>query len=263
MSHISSQIQPSNFMFEHYGSLITSYALATIVWYVLYSYTSFGRFWKDDANPEMQKPSLELLYATFAIIGIIGVGQLYVNNLLIPNSGNYKLIDALNQALIFSPVFILLLIRKQSTETIWLSKRNVGIRIVIGFGISLIALLVYHLERNNTAPIGEMLGNVYQPRNISHLVQVFMEDCAIALLFFRLSAWVGQKWSIAIVAFLFAAAHIPSLISTGASIQEFQNLFLDTLIGTIVFTALSKSKDIAWFFPLHFALDMTQYYGGQ
>lgn len=89
-----------------------------------------------------------------------------------------------------------------------------------------------------------------------------MEDITIALVFVRLSAWIGRKWTIGVVALLFAAGHIPSLLSSGASTIEISSLFIDIFIAVVILSAVSKSKDIWWFFMVHFALDMSQYYGG-
>ena len=89
-----------------------------------------------------------------------------------------------------------------------------------------------------------------------------MEDITIALLFVRLSECIGRKWTIGIVAILFAAGHIPSLLSNGATTNELLTLFIDAAIGIIILSAVSKSRDVWWFFMVHFVLDMSQYYGG-
>ena len=89
-----------------------------------------------------------------------------------------------------------------------------------------------------------------------------MEDITIALIFVRLSAWIGNKRTIVIVAILFAAGHIPSLLTNGFVITELGSLLIDTFLGILILSAVSKSKDVWWFFMLHFALDMSQFYGG-
>ena len=116
--------------------------------------------------------------------------------------------------------------------------------------------------RQNPAPFGTILSNIYHPREISQFVQVFMEDVTIALLFVRLSKWISTKWTIVVVATLFAAGHIPSMISSGYALSELGSLVLDTSIGLIILFVVSKSKDIWWFFMVHYALDMSQFYGG-
>lgn len=246
-------------MSEHYISLIAAYAIGTLLWFLVNHY--FKSIWTNEKEIKFEKPGLEFAFALIAVIFILAIGQLYVRDFLIPHDGN-RVVDAINQLLIFSPVLILIMIRKQSLETIWLPTSNILLRLAIGLVIAIFSLLVYWLVRNNASAYGAMLVNIYHPQNISHLVQVFMEDITIALIFVRLAAWIGSKRAIIIVAILFAAGHIPSLLSNGFAITELGSLFLDSLIGVVVLTAISKSKDIWWFFMLHFALDMSQYYGG-
>ena len=246
-------------MTTHYIALVPAYATAAVLWFLIS--LVLKTLWKNEANTLFNKSWLEFLYALIAVIMILGIGQLYMREMLIPNDGN-NYIDALNQFIIFSPTILLITIRKQSTETIWLPKSKILLRISIGLVIALSSLFIYWLTRENAAGYVSILSNTYHPKNVSHLVQVFMEDLTIALVFVRLSAWIGRKWTIGIVALLFAAGHIPSLISSGASTVEISSLFIDTFIAIVILSAVSKSKDVWWFFMVHFALDMSQYYGG-
>ena len=246
-------------MNEHYISLMAAYGTGVLLWF-LANY-AFKSIWKDNKTFTFEKPWLEFIFSIIAAIAIIGIGQLYLRDLMIPNDGN-KLIDALNQFLIFSPTLLLIAIRKQHIETIWLPKSKILYRLAIGIVIAICSLGVYWLIRKNAPSFESILTNTYHPKNISHLVQVFMEDITIALIFVRLSAWIGNQRSIAIVAILFAAGHIPSLLSSGFALTELSGLFLDAFIGVLVLSAVSKSRDILWFFILHFVLDMSQFYGG-
>lgn len=246
-------------MTSHYIALVPAYATAASLWFVISLFLK--TLWNNEATTEFKKPWLEFVYAIIAVLMILGIGQLYIRAMLIPNNGN-NYIDALNQFLIFSPTILLIIARQQSIKSIWLPISRIPVRIFIGLIIALISLFIYWLIRKNAAGYVSILSNTYNPKNISHLVQVFMEDITIALVFVRLSAWIGREWAIGIVALLFAAGHIPSLLSSGASTIEISSLFIDTFIAIVILSAVSKSKDIWWFFMVHFALDMAQYYGG-
>ncbi len=247
-------------MNEHYISLMAAYGTGVLLWF-LANYV-FKSIWKNHKTITFEKPWLEFIFSIMAGIAIIGIGQLYLRNLMIPNDDN-KVVDAINQFLIFSPTLLLIVIRKQPIETIWLPKSKILYRLAIGFVITICSLAAYWLIRKNAPSFESLLTNIYHPKNISHLVQVFMEDITIALIFVRLSAWIGNQRTIAIVAILFAAGHIPSLLSSGFAVTELGSLLLDALIGVLVLSAVSKSRDVWWFFILHFALDMSQFYGGQ
>jgi uncharacterized membrane protein len=246
-------------MNEHYISLIAAYGTGVLLWF-LANYI-FKSIWKDQEIITFEKPWMEFVFSIMAVVSIIGIGQLYVRDLMIPNDDN-KVIDAINQFLIFSPTLLLIAIRKQPIKTIWLPKSKYLHRLALGFVIAVSSLVVYWVTRKNAPSFENLFINTYHPKNISHLVQVFMEDITIALIFVRLSAWIGNQRTIVIVAVLFAVGHIPSLLSSGFAITELGSLFLDTLIGVLVLSAISKSKDVWWFFILHFTLDMSQFYGG-
>ena len=244
-------------MDEHYLALMPTYAIVALLWFLIYKF--FGKPWQGQKEIRFSKPWLELIFAFLAVVIILIIGQLYQNDLLIPNENNH-FIDAINQIIIFSPTIALVALRKQSSETIWLPKSKIPLRLSIGLFLALISVLTYWIIRKDSASLPSLLVNIYQPKNISHLVQVFMEDITIALLFVRLSAWIGRKWSILLVSILFAAGHIPALISNGYSINELSSLLLDVGIGIAILSAVSKSKDVWWFFIVHFTLDMTQFY---
>ncbi len=246
-------------MSPHYVSLIFGYGTATGLWFLLNHF--YPSLWGKNKRINFDKPYLEFIFSILAILAVIGIGQLYLRQLLIPNNANIFL-DAINQVIIFSPVFILILTRKQTLETLWLPKSKIGIRLSIGLLLAFCSIFSYWLTRSDANGFLNILSGIYHYQNFSHFVQVFMEDVAIVLVFVRLSSWIGDKWSILIIATLFSAAHIPSLLTNGASLIELSSLIIDTSLGVLVLLALSKSRDIWWFFMVHFAMDMTQFYGG-
>lgn len=245
-------------MNPHYISLVAGYSLVVALWFTLNHF--FPTLWRHQDKVSFNRPHLEFVYAIIAVIAIIGIGQLYSRDLLIPADGNVFL-DAINQLIIFSPTLVLILLRKQSVETLWLPKSKVALRILVGFLLALCSVTVYWLTRSEASGLGKILSNIYHYQNISYLVQVFMEDITIALIFVRLSAWIGTKWSIVLVAVLFSAGHIPAFLTNGASLIDLSSLILDTFLGVLVLTAVAKSRDVWWFFMVHFAMDMTQFYG--
>jgi len=242
---------------SHYLSLLVGYLIGTSLWFLVYHF--YPSIWKSK-KIDFQRPAIEFGLAIIAVIAIIGIGQLYINNLLIPSNKNV-LLDSLNQLLIFTPVILLVIIRKQSLETLWLPIDKIGLRVIIGFFLGLCSLIAYWITRQNANDFFKMIAETLQYRNLSYLIQVFLEDVTIALIFVRLSAWIGNKWSLIIVAILFAGGHIPSMLANGVNFNEFGHLVADTILAIIVFTALSKSKDIWWFVLIHYFMDMTQFYG--
>ena len=244
-------------MDPHYLALLPAYLTAAGIWFLVYYFTRSP--WEHKKTISFKESWLEFIYGVIAVLVILGMGQLYIREMLIPTNGSQYL-DALNQLLIFSPAIILILIRKHSARTIWLPGPKLLVRLAIGLAIAVSSLFVYWIFRKNAPGFVTMLSDIYHPKNISYALQIFMEDITIALLFVRISAWIGRRWSLFIVALLFAAGHIPAMISTGYSFPELGSLFIDAFLGVIILAAVSKSQDIIWFFMVHFVLDMTQFY---
>jgi hypothetical protein len=60
-------------------------------------------------------------------------------------------------------------------------------------------------------------------------------------------------------ALLFAGAHVPAMIAQGASAGELLGLVRDAILGLLVLGAVLRSGDILWFWPIHVAMDLTQF----
>ena len=111
-------------MTPHYISLISSYGIVVGLWFLLNHFVP--SLWRYENKIQFKKAYLEFVFALIAVIAILGIGQLYINNLLIPSNGNVFL-DAINQFIIFSPTVILILIRKHSVETLWIPISKIAI----------------------------------------------------------------------------------------------------------------------------------------
>gem|GEM_PF-3716517 len=49
-------------------------------------------------------------------------------------------------------------------------------------------------------------------------------------------------------------------MSTGASLDQLGSLAIDAALAAGVLLTLLRSRDIFWFWPVHFMLDMAQFY---
>jgi hypothetical protein len=90
-------------------------------------------------------------------------------------------------------------------------------------------------------------------------VQVLLADVSIAVLFVRFRAALGLRGALLVVAALFAAAHIPGLLANGAATSDIVALSGDAGLGVLALAVLHRSRDVWWFWMVHFALDMTQF----
>src|SRR5262249_44783979 len=167
--------------------------------------------------------------------------------------------NAINQIIIFSPIFLLLAIRRQGLDTAWLPLDRVWQRLLVGLGLALLAILAFTATRAGSDSWLTVVPRVYSPKNLSFAVEVFCEDVAIAILFVRFQATVGALLGIILVALLFAAAHLPTLIALGVPLGQTLFLLLDAGLGVLALAVLRRAQDIWWFWCVHFAMDMMQF----
>jgi hypothetical protein len=246
-------------MITQHLALLIGYTCALLGWVVLARL--FPGLWPGQEKVTFPNPIVELIWAFVALIAVLGIGQLYQRDLLLPSDGAYHpALDAINQVIIFSPLSILLIVRRHGLHTAWLPTRRVWLRILAGLILALMAILAYTLSRTGSDSWAQVVPRVYQWTNFSFLIQVLLEDFAIAILFVRLRAVLGLKVVIVLVAVLFAAGHIPALIAGGAEAGELLSLFLDAGLGVLAISVLQRSADIWWFWGVHFAMDMMQFY---
>ena len=178
-------------------------------------------------------------------------------DLLLPSKGT---LEACNQVIIFSPMLLLLWVRRQPLSSAWIQTQRVWARLLVGMLLAALAILVFTTVRAGSANWFEVVPKVYQPGNLPLAVQVWLEDVAIAILYVRLRAAMGTPLSVVLVAVLFAGGHIPALISDGVALADLSSVILDAGLVVAVIAVLQRSGDIWWIWCVHFAMDMMQYY---
>jgi len=62
--------------------------------------------------------------------------------------------------------------------------------------------------------------------------------------YLRLAGAIGGRWATVAVACLFAAGHIPAMMSQGATWIEISGLLRDAALGVVVILTLRRSRDI-------------------
>lgn len=244
----------------HYAALLVSYTVA------LLAMSRVARrapsLWPAPEAAPFAHPWRELALALAATVAVVAIGMLYSRGWLLPaTSAHRPALDAVNQLVIYAPFLLLLVLRRQGPETAWLPMRGVLRRVAVGLALALLALLSYALARPGLAAWPRLVAAVYAPDHISHLVQVLLEDTSLAILFVRLRSAFG-RWTLVLVATLFAAAHVPGMLAGGADAGALWHLLGDVALGVLALTLLQRLRDVWWFWMVHFALDMTQFATG-
>ena len=219
--------------------------------------------WRSPERPEFTHPWREVGIVLLAVVGVLLLGQLWSRGIRLQAHGTWApVLESVNQLIIFAPIVAVPIIRRQGLASAWIRLDRIGARLAIGLGLALFALLLYSVLEQGAPSWPETIRRVYDPARAHLAVQVFLEDVAIAILFVRIAAAVGARGAVVGVAVLFAAAHVPAMLSGGAVAGEFVGLLRDFGLGVLVLSTVQRSADIAWVWPVHYALDMTQFLAG-
>lgn len=205
----------------------------------------------------IERPWIELGVLAIGVAGVIGVGQLYVRRLLLPEEG--ELFQSLNQIAIFAPAVVVLVLQGSFWRKNFLPLRGAVGGLVLGLVLAVTAFTAFIIARHGIGAWPAMGQQIVNPGNISIAVQVALEDLLIAALASRLMAATGWRVAIVVAAALFAAAHIPAMLAEGEHLADLGSLLLDTGLGVMVIGAILASRSIWWFWPVHAVMDLTQF----
>jgi hypothetical protein len=242
----------------HYPALVVAYLTGLGGWLLVHRL--LPGVWRREQAPRFDRPWKEFGIALLGALGVIGMGLLWSSGIRLPEHGALgPLFGSINQLLIFAPILAVLAIRRQPWTSAWLPRPMIATRLLVGVVLAALAVIVYALLRIGADPPLVLLGRIWRYQNLDNMVQVFLEDLTIAILFVRLAGAIGSRWATLAVACLFAAGHIPVMLSQGASWGELAGLLRDAGLGVAVILVLQRSRDVAWFWSIHFCLDMTQF----
>ncbi len=216
--------------------------------------------WPKAAALETERQWLDLLLVFVVGGGILGIGQLYRAGYLLPTDGAgvwRALLWNLDNVIIYSPIAIVLLARKQSPRTVFLSMEKIGWKIGLGIAIGVASVLLFVTLRGEWGRLPEIAARVFALDAIENFFPVFMEAVAMAYVFVRLR-WVVGLWpAIAIPAVFFAVAHIPGSLEEGKSFGYIAAFFVfnGTLTTAILYT-VQRSRDVIWIGVVHYLMDI-------
>ena len=243
---------------DHYPALVLAYLVGLGGW--LLAVRLLPEVWPRRPAVRFERPWRELGLALLAVGGVVGLGQLWLRGVRLPEEGVLApVMGALNQALVFSPVLLVPVLRRQSWETAWLPRGQVGTRLLVGAALATLAVGAYALVRQGADAPWLVVARIPRYEHLDEAVQVLGEDLSIAILFVRFAAAVGPRQAVVLVALLFAAGHVPAMLSTGASVGDLLALLRDVGLGVVALLVLMRSRDVLWFWCLHLALDLTQF----
>ena len=207
----------------------------------------------------LERPGREVLWALAAVVVLVGI-SVATDNLFgtwkrHPSFGRLVYFGQL--LLVYSPIFALLLWRRQGLKTCFLRFDKLPVKILLGLGVALIASFIFLLVRGRAGAFPEFLTTLGKGGVVA-MLQTFMEGFGIGFLLYRVGAWIGIGWSSVVVAILFMAAHLPNYTS-GAFHLSLPVALLAALahagIAVLILVGVWKSQDIIVFGFLHWFIN--------
>jgi len=242
---------------QHSLVLAIAYASVCALWWGV---SRVVPLWGDRERPRFAHPWREVGVVLLGVAGVLLLGQLWARGIRLEVQGAWAPVaESINQIIIFAPVVALPILRRQGWASAWVRPDGILVRLAIGLGLALLALLLYSGLERGAPSWAETIRGVYRPARAHLAVQVLLEDLAIAILLVRVAATIGPRAAILSVAALFAAGHVPSMLTRGDSAAEFVGLLRDFGLGVLVLGTAWRGADIAWLWPAHYSLDMTQF----
>src|SRR5215468_6962424 len=126
---------------SHTLALVIAYATICALWWAV---SRLLPLWRQPERPVLAHPWIEIGFALAAVAAVLVLGQLWSHGIRLYAPGIWSTVaESVNQFLIFSPIVLLPLIRKQGWASAWIQRSRLWARLGIGLGFSVVALLVY------------------------------------------------------------------------------------------------------------------------
>ncbi len=146
---------------EHYPPLVAAYVVALGGW--LIASRIARRVWPREPVDDFAHPWREFGIALIGVVGVLGVGQLWSSGIRLPEEGALgPVFAAINQLLIFTPILLVVVIRRQSWKTAWLPRPRIGLRLVVGLVLAILAVTTYSLLKAGADTPWVMLGRIWR-----------------------------------------------------------------------------------------------------
>ncbi len=202
---------------------------------------------------------LDLAGVLVAAVLVLGLGEVWRSGWLLPSAAGWRgdLLWQCNNVIIYSPIVGLLIVRRQSTRTVYLSADGLPVKLAAGVVFAVLAVLVFLVLRGDPGRLPGTLVECVRTGNLRNFLPVFLEGVAIAMMYVRLRWALGQLPALLGPGMLFAAAHIPRQIESGLGPPEMIAYFAVTagIVFAVLYT-LDRSRDVIWIGIVHYVMDV-------
>jgi membrane protease YdiL (CAAX protease family) len=205
------------------------------------------------------RPVVDFVLVLAAAGGILLLGSVYRHGWLLPSSGEAlgRLFWIVDNAIIYSPIAVVLFARRQGPQTIYLSRHRLPEKIALGLGLGVLAVTIYLALRGELAQLPACLTAAVEPGKLVNFVPIFLEGVAIAFAYVRLRWLVGMAAALAIPSILFAVAHIPGQVADESTLSTIGAFFVfNSMLCAAILWTVQRSRDVIWIGLAHYLMDI-------
>lgn len=203
---------------------------------------------------------LDLILVFVAAAAIFGISTLHRKGLLLPEPQGLAGIAVwnVNILLIYSPLFIVPILRRQGLDTLFLSGERFLVKCAVGIALGILSVIVFSAARMELSSLPEIAGRCVDPtRFAKYFLPVFLEGVVLAFLFVRLRWALGLWPSLLIPAVLFSLGHVPNSLEAGRSAGYIATfLILNSALVVAILYGVQRSRDIIWIGLVHYLMDV-------
>lgn len=219
------------------------------------------RTWPAPPRIELARPWLDLLTAIGVVILIILLNVAYHKNLLLSGRGLLPgqaafLVDL---AIIWSPLALALLWRRQGLETCLVSFTGFPLKIAWAVGLSVVGLAVFLCTEGRFTDLDLAVTSLWRFDPIQ-MIQSILQFLGIGYLLVRIVGVTGSKVAISACALLYGLVKYPYYMGTyGMSFPEASGIiFASILVAFVVVYIILDREDILVVAIIHVFLDLIQ-----
>lgn len=238
--------------------LIAAYLVACGGWWLITRWRP--ETWPPPAEIETDRPYLDVGLTLLTVVLILLLGQAWRAGLRVPRGEVVwlnHLAWMLDNLIIFSPLFIVLALRRQRLQTVYLSGKALHKKLAFGIGLGTGSVLLFLLLRGELERAPEIFGGVLNPDQFVNFFPVFLEGVALAFAFVRIR-WAFGLWpALLIPALLFALAHVPNSLAADRSLLYIITFFIvNTSLVVGILYVVQRAQDIIWLGLVHYLMDI-------
>lgn len=247
-----------DFNLGRFIAIFLGYAVPISLWYMVSR--KVPRLWPESARIELDRPKLDLLAAVGAVILIILLNIVYNLGWLFSSAGLLgPLAFPIDLVIIWSPIALVLLWRKQSLGTCLLSLRSLHWKLAWAVVGSVVGMAVFLLVegRSGELPLAVTLLGKFDP---IQMLQSVIQFFGVGFLLVRIVGVAGRAVGIGVCAALYGLVKYPYYMTTyGMSFLHATGIIaFSILVAVAVVYIILDRKDVLVMAIVHVFLDLIQ-----